>query len=612
MFSIIPERQKILLKDFHVPPSENPAEPPRERQLYIETYLSFPELKEDAESGSSVAEFFQHMSATDQGAMVCRLRLEATWTDDGSVDGVIDDLFMAVTSLDEDFNAEDQHIIRQIDRKRIQMVYVPAVRDGSTQMTAFLRGRLWRAMNWSDKAREALQKAGSDLRTAFLAEPGVERVAKAAARRWRDLYSGGTFSTPTIAPIDTRFDEFVRNVGVEFSPDESGRAQDLAQLSDGQRSLFHLSMTAATLDVESSLRGSEQLVFDADKMALPALTLIAVEEPENNLSPFYLSRIVRQIEGLTAEGKAQAVLSSHSASILARVQPEQVRHFRLETASRATQVREITLPAESEAAAKYVREAVRTFPELYFASYVVLGEGSSEEVVIPRIAEAMQVPIDRSFVAVVPLGGRHVNHLWRLLSDLQIPHATLLDLDRGRDGGGWGRVKTTCEQLIASNISASEIAGYEVSPESLIDSIQECQREAREEDLNRWLSRLRVFDVYFCEPLDLDMTMFESFSEAYKVLEPGRTGPSDTDGDSASKAVLGQRGDASFYGESWLDRFLWYRYLFLGRGKPTTHVRVLSGIDNEDLSKQAPEVLRSLIGSVQKSILTVNTSGVAK
>ncbi|WP_312841738.1 ATP-dependent endonuclease [Sinorhizobium psoraleae] len=68
-----------------------------------------------------------------------------------------------------------------------------------------------------------------------------------------------------------------------------------------------------------------------------------------------------------------------------------------------------------------MREAVRTYPELYFARFVVLGEGASEEVVLPRLAEAMGLDIDRSFVAVVPLGGRHVNHLWRLLTDLDIP-----------------------------------------------------------------------------------------------------------------------------------------------------------------------------------------------
>ena len=116
-----------------------------------------------------------------------------------------------------------------------------------------------------------------------------------------------------------------------FRPDEAGRERGLDELSDGQRSLFHLAMTAATLDVESNLATDPRPDgFQSGGISVPALTLIAVEEPENNLAPFYLSRIVRQIQELTAGSRAQAMLSSHSPSILARVKPEQVRHFRLD------------------------------------------------------------------------------------------------------------------------------------------------------------------------------------------------------------------------------------------------------------------------------------------
>ena len=58
------------------------------------------------------------------------------------------------------------------------------------------------------------------------------------------------------------------------------------------------------------------------------------------------------------------------------------------------------------------------------------------------------MPVDPSFVSVVPLGGRHVNHFWRLLTDLSIPYVTLLDLDRERETGGWA-VKYVLDQLIA-------------------------------------------------------------------------------------------------------------------------------------------------------------------
>ena len=47
--------------------------------------------------------------------------------------------------------------------------------------------------------------------------------------------------------------------------------------------------------------------FHADGVPLPALTLIAVEEPENNLAPFYLSRRAnREIYGEFYKNRAAA------------------------------------------------------------------------------------------------------------------------------------------------------------------------------------------------------------------------------------------------------------------------------------------------------------------
>jgi hypothetical protein len=42
----------------------------------------------------------------------------------------------------------------------------------------------------------------------------------------------------------------------------------------------------------------------------------------------------------------------------------------------------------------------------------------------------------------------------------------------------------------------------------------------------------------------------------------------------------------------------WCRYHFLGRGKPSTHVRVLSGLTHAALAADAPEGLRALLNAV--------------
>ncbi|MBK0297020.1 ATP-binding protein, partial [Bacillus sp. S34] len=85
---------------------------------------------------------------------------------------------------------------------------------------------------------------------------------------------------------------------------------------------------------------------------------LAVEEPENNLSPFYLSRIIKQIIELGATTRVQALLSSHSASAMQRVEPSHVRHFRMDPTARATSVRAVTLPEGASAAGTYVSDAV--------------------------------------------------------------------------------------------------------------------------------------------------------------------------------------------------------------------------------------------------------------
>ena len=122
----------------------------------------------------------------------------------------------------------------------------------------------------------------------------------------------------------------VRKAEFAFFPDEAGQERALADLSDGQRSLFHIALTAATLEVEKDVfaQSAEESSFDQEKLRRTSLTFLAIEEPENSLSPFFLSRIVAQAREIGALPSAQVALSSHSPAILSRIEPEEVRYFR--------------------------------------------------------------------------------------------------------------------------------------------------------------------------------------------------------------------------------------------------------------------------------------------
>lgn len=594
LFGVTDEERRVRPEDFHVPVDEE--NPPSVRELSIEVVVAFPELEEndyeddDDDSFDSVPEFFRQMAATDAGELKCRLRLEATWTDDGSVGGTVTESVRVVQTFDADYTDDQWSPLRPADRVRIQMIYVPAARDGARHVTAFLKGRLWRAAQWTEKLRAVVEKASTALSKEFRSEPVIDTVEVALASRWQELHKADTDADPLFRPVEREFSQFVARAQLMFEPTETGHERRADQLSDGQRSLLHIALTAATLDVEALIAsGSKEDEFDVDLARLPSLTLLVVEEPENSLSPYFLSRIVLQMLDVAEGTNAQCMVSSHSASVLARADPEAVRHFRLDD-SRAAVVNRLVLPEGNDERATYVREAVRAFPELYFARFVVLGEGSSEEVVLPLLAEARDVVIDRSFVAVVPLGGRHVNHFWRLLAGLGIPYATVLDLDSGRDGGGEGRIRNVCTQLL-------EIGTDPFVDLDDFDDVDDVA-DLKEDDLEALLAALRKLDVYFCAPLDLDMTLLVAYYDDYKTLAPGQTGPHES---SAFGAVLGPNGDPEVY-EDWDDEMRWYRYLFLNRSKPSTHLRVLSNIELETLAHNTPEPLDALIARISAAV----------
>lgn len=606
IFGTTDDQRRVRRQDFHVPHDEPLDQPPSKRSLAVEAHLSFPELSSDAGDGqrASIPAFFDHACADDRGELRCRIRLEAEWVDDGA-GGTIDPTRLdAITTFDATF-ADDQRIaFRGHDRSYIQMVYVPAIRNAEAQIGALLKGRLWRAINWSDRVTSELNAAAARLNEVFEREDAVKSFVKATEHRWRQVHSGNTDSDFRIRPIDLRLEQFIRNVSFYFRPDESGKDRDIDGLSDGQKSLFQLALTAAVLDIENNIAVDRAHAFRADDLVLPLLTIIAVEEPENNLAPFYLARIVDQLQELAGRKNAQAIISSHSASVMSRIQPSQVRHFRLNL-KRCSQVRPITLPESPQEAAKYVREAVMRYPELYFAEFVVLGEGSSEEVVLPRIGSALGIPMDRSFIATVPLGGRHVKYLWKLLTDLGIPHATLLDLDLGRHMAGAARIKHAIGELQANGVSSEEIYSGGALTEVALDAAVRDNLGVGIE-LQQWLDHLQGFGVFFAAPLDLDMSMLSAFPEEYKAEFADSHGPTN-------------RGDAiaSVLGDNYQERspaldldYATYRYLFLGRGKPVTHVGALTRLTNSQIAANVPRELRALITHVGERVTLSNVNPV--
>ncbi|MDA8170651.1 MAG: AAA family ATPase [Nitrospiraceae bacterium] len=608
LFGVTPAQRTVRRQDFHLPADHQELQ--SGATLSIEVLFSFPELEdlEEVAIEDAVPEFFLQMAASAPGApLKARMKMQAIWTDDGTPEGSIEEDLRWITTLDDNFEWEDCNRVQAVERGAIQLIYVPATRDAAGQVTALLKGRLWRAAKWSDQFKEDSTRRVQEIQQDFESEGPARSVIEHLSRRWKQVHEADTDTTPALRLIESRFEDLVRKAEFAFFPDEAGQERALAELSDGQRSLFHITLTAATLEVEKAVFGqsAEESSFDQEKLRRTSLTFLAIEEPENSLSPFFLSRIVAQAREIGTLPSAQVTLSSHSPAILSRIDPVEVRHFRLNREVRRAYVRRITLPKDNEEASQYVRLAIRAYPELYFARFVILGEGDSERLVIPRIAEAMGVQLDPSFVPIVPLGGRYVSHFWRLLNDLRIPYATLLDLDLGRAHGGAALIADIFSKLGEIDNDLSEntlVEAGTIDPED-VGHIEDRNLLDEGED-NDWLKALREEGIFLSFPLDIDFAMLSAFPEGYQHPNPGGHGPrSSAEAIREKKAVTLKTGGNPELYDDYDDEFKWYPYLFLSRSKPGTHITALTRIEEDtELANNAPPELKALINYLKKKI----------
>lgn len=583
LFGFDPSLKRIHRSDFHVPHDED--ETPDQRALWIEAEFVFPELEEDGDF-TTIAPYFGHMRLLTATGPVCvRFRLEATLDSEGD----IDESLVYVLEQSADGTPLTTAPVQKTERNSIQVHYLPARRDPADHI-AFgantLLGRLLRSVNW-EKERSEVKEFTEDISKSLSSNPSIQSFSDSLKSSWGGLHKGSFFTAPQITFIATELESILKHLSISFSPGHETDLVDFSFLSDGQKSMLYLSLALSMQLIGREVLSGENVAFDIAKLKPPVFTIIALEEPENSLSPHYLGRIVNSLNSMTAKADAQALIATHAPSMLRRVDPKSIRHLRLND-KRITAITTIQMPDESKdgEAHKFVREAVQAFPEVYFSRLVVLGEGDSEEIVLPRILRAKGAPVDESAVTIAPLGGRHVNHFWRLLAGLQIPYLTLLDLDTARHNGGWGRFKYANNQL-------SEYKPEDVLPEKFgIPKWNSDEYKVR--DYPVYIEEFEKRGVFFSYPLDLDFSMINAFPINYKTdLE--------TPDENTIKAVLGKSyHDATQYDEHEQQYFSSYHSNFKLGSKPASHIEALAKIDDKVLNANMPPELSRLADAVIK------------
>lgn len=579
LFAFDPSLRRIRRSDFHVPFDEEAA--PNERQFWIEADFLFPELAKD-EDNTTVAPHFGHMRLDElDGVPRVRYRLSANM----GVDGDIEEKFVYVLDINDDNSPLNTSEVPRTERNHIHVHYLPARRDPADHIAYSanaLLGRILRSVNW-DNERDAIKGLTDQISNSLAANPSINAFSESLKKVWGTLHKGSFFADPKITFVASEIEALLRHMSVSFSPGHDENLVDFSRLSDGQKSMLYLSLVLSAQAIGRAVLAGDNASFDPDKLRPPVFTLVAVEEPENSLSPHYLGRIVNALNSMAGNKDAQALIATHAPSMLRRVEPEHIRYLRL-TETRTTHISRIRLPTKADEAHKFVREAVQAFPEIYFSRLVVLGEGDSEEIVLPRFLQAKGTPVDEFAITIAPLGGRHVNHFWRLLSALKIPYLTLLDLDVARYQGGWGRIKYANDQL------------GEYQPERKLPTDYVIPKWNSEKNMIRnhdnYLALLEQRDVFFSFPMDLDFAMLLAYPAAYDVQEA-------LPDDAIVKAVLGKSHHvASQYSENELKLFNTYHQRFKLGSKPAAHIEALAHLTDAELLASMPASLQRLANAI--------------
>ena len=595
LFSPLTVQRKVRVEDFHVPKDRSVSEFHAEQPtLWLELDIEFPEAGDDAQHASIPPNFLHMAIDLPDGAPRIRVRLTAVLAADGEIDEKIEYILQS----DEDGEPTSRVDMSRYDRGHIEVHYLPARRDPAEHIsytTASLIGRTLRAADWSAE-RESLTELMTQVTDVLGANEAVATIGDQLAQEWSGLHSGAFFKDPSIAFGRGELEGVLRQLTVTFSPSHGGTPLPFDRLSDGQKSLLYISLVLAWQALARQVLSGENTSLDPDRLRPPVHTVIALEEPENSLAPQYLGRIIRQLRGACERGDVQALIATHAPTLLRRVHPESICFLRLNS-DRETAVHRIVLPDADEVAHKYVREAVQAYPELYFSRLVVLGEGDSEQIVLARVLAASGVAEDDASVSVVPLGGRHVNHFWRLLNELEIPYVTLLDLDSGRHQGGWGRVRNALSQVNA--VTATPPFGKE-SIEALPKWNDDCDfpqlDDPNHEPGRGPIAALEQRDVFFSQPVDLDLMLLKAYPVAYSV------DPVMPD-ESTIVAVLGKKHvNESRIGDDLLRMFDDYHVKFDLKSKPATHLAALSTLTDGELLEDLPNVLGRLVERVRAKL----------
>jgi putative ATP-dependent endonuclease of OLD family len=226
-----------------------------------------------------------------------------------------------------------------------------------------------------------------------------------------------------IEPITIDPSRILRNLDVILRTASSPRGFPLARHGEGTRSVAHLAIFRAFID----------LMAQDENDNVESTPILGIEEPEVHLHP----HAVRAVGTMLAKPPRQMFLTTHSPELAQSVKLTSIQILRRSvngTERRAVPMfsTDGTSPLLDQKDQTKIERAFRGgAAEILFSRTTVLCEGPSEVQAYSYFASALGIDMDRNGISLIAVDGSYFYHLLRIMAEdaLRIPWVVSADGD---------------------------------------------------------------------------------------------------------------------------------------------------------------------------------------